>query len=104
VVSQINVAIVVCDSHNRIRLVNRLATALLKSSADELVGSAITGTRCWRNPRLTEPRLSICASRARRSLQITQHHYRHQGQVSRIVFIADLRQVLSDERLLRGNV
>jgi two-component system, NtrC family, nitrogen regulation sensor histidine kinase NtrY len=100
VVSQINVAIVVCDSHNRIRLVNRLATALLKSSADELLGVNITDTVLAQFLDSTEPRLvDLRFPGAEGRWQITQHHYRHQGQASRIVFIADLRQVLSDEEI-----
>jgi len=100
VVSQINVAIVVCDSRNHIRLVNRLAAALLKSTGDELVGVNISDTPLAQFLDSTEPRLvDLRFPGADGRWQITQHHYRHQGQVSRILFIADLRQVLSDEEI-----
>ena len=100
VVSQINVAIVVCDAHNRIRLVNQLAAALLKSSSAELLGVGITDTVLAQFLDSTEPRLvDLRFPGAEGRWQISQHHYRHQGQASRILFIADLRQVLSDEEI-----
>jgi two-component system nitrogen regulation sensor histidine kinase NtrY len=100
VVSQINVAIVVCDSRNQIRLVNQLAAALLKSSAAELLGVSITDTVLAQFLDSTEPRLvDLRFPGAEGRWQITQHHYRQQGQASRILFIADLRQVLSDEEI-----
>jgi nitrogen fixation/metabolism regulation signal transduction histidine kinase len=100
VVSQINVAIVVCDSRNRIRLVNQLAAALLKSSSAELLGVSITDTVLAQFLDSTEPRLvDFRFPGAEGRWQITQHHYRHQGQASRMLFIADLRQVLSDEEI-----
>jgi nitrogen fixation/metabolism regulation signal transduction histidine kinase len=100
VVSQINVAIVVCDSRNQIRLVNQLAAALLKSSSADLLGVSITDTALAQFLDSSEPRLvDFRFPGAEGRWQITQHHYRHQGQASRILFIADLRQVLSDEEI-----
>jgi two-component system, NtrC family, nitrogen regulation sensor histidine kinase NtrY len=100
VVSQINVAIVVCDSHDRIRLVNQLAGALLKSSSEELLGASIADTALAPFLGTTEPRLiDHRFPGAEGRWQITQQHYRHQGQVSRILFIADLRQVLAEEEI-----
>jgi two-component system, NtrC family, nitrogen regulation sensor histidine kinase NtrY len=100
VVSQINVAIVVCDAYEQIRLVNQLAATLLKSSSAELLGVKITDTVLAQFLDSTEPRLvDLRFPGAEGRWQIRQHHYRHQGQASRILFIADLRQVLSDEEI-----
>ncbi len=98
VVSQINVAIVVCDGQDRIRLVNRLAAALLRSSADELTGAEFGATPLAQLPASPEPQLiDFRFPGAEGRWQVSQHHYRHQGRESRILFIADLKQVLSDE-------
>lgn len=100
VVSRINVAIVVCDSADRIRLVNQLAVTLLKCSAESLVGAAFADTALAKLPLSDQPRLiDFTFPGADGRWQITQQHYRHHGRPSRIVFIADLKQVLSDEEI-----
>lgn len=98
VVSQINVAIVVCDSRDRIRLVNRLAEVLLKSSAEQLIGVDFSATALAQVPVASEPKLlDFRFPGAEGRWQVSQHFYRHQGKASRILFIADLKQALSDE-------
>jgi len=100
VVSQINVAIIVCDSHDRIRLVNRLAGVLLRSSAEKLIGVDFAATVLAQVPVATEPRvLDFRFPGAEGRWQVSQHFYRHQGRASRLLFIADLKQVLSDEEI-----
>ncbi len=100
VVSQINVAIIVCDAQDRIRLVNRLAVALLKSSAEELIGVDFAATVLAQVPVASEPQLlDLRFPGAEGRWQVSQHFYRHQGKASRILFIADLKQVLSDEEI-----
>lgn len=97
-VSQINVAIIVCDADDRIRLVNRLAAGLLKTPAEELIGVDFASTVLAQVPVASEPRLlDFRFPGAEGRWQVSQHHYRHQGRESRILFIADLKQALSDE-------
>ncbi|HEX7153201.1 MAG TPA: ATP-binding protein [Thermoanaerobaculia bacterium] len=100
VVSQINVAIIVFDWRDNIRLVNQLATALLQSSAEELIGVNSADTVLAQLPASTEPVLvDFRFPGAEGRWQIRQNSYRHEGQESRILFIADLKQVLSDEEI-----
>lgn len=100
VVSQINVAIVVCDSGDRIRLVNRLAVVLLKSPAEKLMGVDFASTVLAQLPLAPEPRVvDFRFPGAEGRWQVSQHYYRHHGRASRILFIADLKQVLSDEEI-----
>ena len=100
VVSQINVAIIVCDSRDRIRLVNRLAAVLLKSPAEDLIGVDFAGTALAQVPLTSEPKLlDFRFPGAEGRWQVSQHEYRHEGRPSRIVFIADLKQALSDEQI-----
>lgn len=100
VVSQINVAIIVFDARDRIRLVNLLAAALLKSSAEKLLGVSCADTVLAQLPLAEQPRLvNFRFPGGEGRWQIRQHYYRHQGEASRIVFIADLKQVLSDEEV-----
>jgi two-component system, NtrC family, nitrogen regulation sensor histidine kinase NtrY len=100
VVGQINVAIIVFDSRDKIRLVNQLATKLLQSSAEELTGVSCADTVIGQLPVSTEPVLiDFRFPGAEGRWQIRQHYYRHEGQESRIVFIADLKQVLFDEEI-----
>jgi nitrogen fixation/metabolism regulation signal transduction histidine kinase len=94
------VAIIVCDSHDKIRLVNLLASTLLKSSTDELIGIDFAATTLAEIPLAAEPRLvdhRFPGGEGR--WQVSQQHYRHQGKPSRIIFIADLKQVLSEEEI-----
>lgn len=100
VVSQINVAIIVFDAHDAIRLVNPLAGVLLKASPDDLIGVRSSDTALALLPISTEPTLvDFRFPGAEGRWQVRQHYYRHQGQASRILFIADLKQVLSDEEI-----
>ena len=100
VVSQINVAIVVFDSREQIRLVNQLAATLLQSSPDKLIGVNCADTALAQLPVSEEPKLvDFRFPGAEGRWQVRQHYYRHQGQESRILFVADLKQVLSDEEI-----
>lgn len=100
VVSQINVAIIVFDSQDEIRLVNPVANALLQSSTEKLIGMKHADTVLAQLPASSEPKLvDFRFPGAEGRWQIMQHYYRHQGEESRIVFIADLKQVLSDEEI-----
>lgn len=101
VVSQIGVAIVVCDSHDRIRLVNPPAAKLLRSTEADLMGvdfarTALADVPLSAGPRVLDFRFPGAESR----WQVGQQWYRHQGKPSRIVFIVDLRQVLAEEEIL----
>lgn len=100
VVDHIDVAIVVCDSRDRVRLVNLRATVLLKVSAEELIGVDLSATALAGVPFAAEPRLldyHFPAGEGR--WQVSQQQYRHRGQPSRILFITDLQQVLSEEEI-----
>lgn len=98
VVGQINVAIFVFDSQDRIRLANEPAGALLKSSASELAGVKLADTVLAQLPVAPEPKLvDFRFPGGEGRWQIRERRYRHQGRESRIVFIADLKQVLADE-------
>jgi two-component system nitrogen regulation sensor histidine kinase NtrY len=100
IVSQINVAIIVFDPRDRIRLVNQLASALLKAPADKLVGMDRAQTALAQLPVSAEPKLvHFRFPGAAGRWQVSQHYYRHQGEASHIVFIADLKQVLLDEEI-----
>jgi nitrogen fixation/metabolism regulation signal transduction histidine kinase len=80
--------------------VNLLASTLLKSSTDELIGIDFAATTLAEIPLAAEPRLvdhRFPGGEGR--WQVSQQHYRHQGKPSRIIFIADLKQVLSEEEI-----
>lgn len=101
VVNQISVAIVVCDAYDRIRLVNPLAAKLLQSSADALMGIDFASTALAAIPFSAEPRvLDFRFPSAESRWQVSQQSYRHQGKPSRIIFIADLKQVLVGEEIV----
>jgi two-component system, NtrC family, nitrogen regulation sensor histidine kinase NtrY len=100
VVNQISVAIVVCDSRDRIRLANVLAGTLLQSSPQELIGVEFSSTALAEIPLAPEPKLldhRFPGGEGR--WQVSQQYYRHQGRPSRIIFITDLKQVLSEEEI-----
>ncbi|TXH64670.1 MAG: PAS domain-containing protein [Lysobacteraceae bacterium] len=100
VVSQINVAIVVCDSRDRVRLVNQRACRLLGASAESLIGLEFAQTALATVPLLAEPRLlNHSFPGGEGPWQVSQQQYRHLGKPSRIVFVTDLKQVLSDEEI-----
>jgi nitrogen fixation/metabolism regulation signal transduction histidine kinase len=105
VVNQINVAIVACDSDGYITLANRLACKLLNKKADFLINVALNDTALAEIPfekfskdkdsQLLEHRFPGADGR----WQIHQSYYRHQGKPGRILFITDLKQVLSEEEI-----
>lgn len=100
VVNQIGVAIVVCDSHDRIRLGNALAGKLLKASPKELIGVEFASTALAEISLAAEPKLldhQFPGGMGR--WQVSQQYYRHRGKPSRIVFVTDLKQVLSEEEI-----
>jgi two-component system, NtrC family, nitrogen regulation sensor histidine kinase NtrY len=100
VVSQINVAIVVCDSRESIRLANQRACKLLGADAESLIGLEFAATALADIPFGSESRLlnhRFPGGEGR--WQVSQQHYRHLGKPSRIIFITDLKQVLSDEEI-----
>lgn len=100
VVSQIGVAIVVCDSFDRIRLANRLAGKLLKAAPNELTGVDFASTALAGIPLSAEPKLldySFPGGKGR--WQMSQQYYRHLGKPSRLIFVTDLKQVLSEEEI-----
>lgn len=100
VFGQINVAIIVFDAHDRIRLANRLAASLFRTPADELIGMNYADTPFADLQLSTDPQLmDFRFPGAEGRWQIRQHSYRHMGQASRMVFIADLKQVLADEEI-----
>lgn len=98
IVNQINVAIVACDVDDRISLVNKLASKLLRQSADSLIGSDLSSTPFSQLPLDKDSQLLDYAfPGADGRWQINQQHYRHHGKPGRILFITDLKQVLSEE-------
>ena len=105
VVNQINVAIIACDSDGYISLANRLACKLLNKKAEFLINVALSDTALNEipldkfdkntNSQLLEHRFPGAEGR----WQIHQSYYRHQGKPGRILFITDLKQVLSEEEI-----
>ena len=105
VVNQINVAIVACDSDGYITLANRLTCKLLNKKPEFLLNVALQDTALNDLPldkldkgeqsQLLEHRFPGADGR----WQIHQSYYRHQGKPGRILFITDLKQVLSVEEI-----
>ena len=100
VISQINVAIIVCDSRDKILLANLRAFKLLGSPPEAVIGVEFANTplaeiRFENRPRLLSHRFPGGEGR----WQVSQQHYRHQGKPSRIVFITDLQHILSNEEV-----
>ncbi|MDO9318455.1 MAG: ATP-binding protein [Gammaproteobacteria bacterium] len=100
IVNKINVAIVACDSNDNIHLANRLVCKLLNMSSDELIGlpisrTALVGILNEKGSRLVDYEFPGASGR----WQINEQHYRHQGKPGRIIFITDLKQVLSEEEI-----
>jgi len=100
IVNQINVAIIACDSDDKIRMVNRLTTQLLQLSATELIGLDLEKTPLSdvlkkTGSRLVDHEFPGAAGR----WQINVQHYRHEGKPGKIVFITDLKQVLGEEEI-----
>ncbi|GAB1265432.1 sensor histidine kinase [Aurantivibrio infirmus] len=98
VVNQINVAIIACDANDCISLVNELASKLLKRKAEFLLGVELADTSLAALPLDKDSQLldhSFPGADGR--WQITQQYYRQHGKPGRIIFITDLKQVLSEE-------
>lgn len=98
IVNQIDVAIVVFGPDRRVRLANRRARILLKT--EDLVGqdraaTALSTLAASSQPKLIDFRFPGAEGR----WQIVEHSYRHQGQEGRVLFIADLQQVLVEEEI-----
>lgn len=101
VVGQIGVAIVVCDDHDRIRLVNPLAAKLLATPADDLVGADFAATTLAAVPFADEPHVvDFRFPGAESRWQVSQQFYRYRGRPSRIAFIVDLRLALAEDEIL----
>ncbi|MCG8414575.1 MAG: ATP-binding protein [Pseudomonadales bacterium] len=100
IVNQINVAIVACDDEDNIRLVNRLASKLLDVKPDEIIGkpfndtalSAVVGEQ---GSKLVDHDFPGSAGR----WQINVQAYRYQAKPGKVIFITDLKQVLSEEEI-----
>lgn len=100
IVNQINVAIVACDSEGNIRLANRLAKKLLDKPSEKLVDKKLQDT-------VLQGLLNVDGSQlvdfefpgASGRWQVDQQQYRHHGKPGKIIFITDLKQVLSEEEI-----
>ncbi|PCI76728.1 MAG: PAS domain-containing sensor histidine kinase [SAR86 cluster bacterium] len=100
IVNQINVAIVACDNEGNIRLANRLAKKLLDKPSEKLVDKKLQDT-------VLQGLLSEDGSQlidfefpgATGRWQVNQQQYRHHGKPGKIIFITDLKQVLSEEEI-----
>lgn len=100
ILSQIDVAIIVFDARDRIRLANETACALLKTSQTDLCGTARADTVLASLPPSAESGLiDFRFPGGTGRWQVREHQYRHQGEASRILFIADLDRVLSDHEI-----
>ena len=115
VVNHINVAIIACDSEGYITLVNRLACKLLDKKSEFLINVALSDTALNQLPldfleEGSHPNQSRSKEHKSQLLehvfpgaegrwQINQSFYRHQGKPGRIIFITDLKQVLSEEEI-----
>ncbi len=100
IVNQINVAIVACDDKDNIRLVNRLASKLLDVKPDELISKPFNETALAdvvdeEGSKLIDHDFPGSAGR----WQVNVQPYRYQGKPGKIVFITDLKQVLSEEEI-----
>lgn len=101
VVDEIGVAIFVFDPRDDIRLVNRFGCTLLNASTDELVGTHLAASALAELPAATEPQLiDFRFPGAEGRWQVRQHFYHQQGRKSRILFIADMKQILSHQETL----
>lgn len=100
IVNQINVAIVACDSEGNIRLANRLAKKLLDKPSEKLVDkklqdTVLQGLLSEDGSQLIDFEFPGAAGR----WQVDQQQYRHHGRPGKIIFITDLKQVLSEEEI-----
>lgn len=105
VVNQINVAIIACDADDCIRLVNKLASKLLNKSPQFLLGVELRDTELKNLPldamdeKKESQLIDYIFPGAEGRWQINQQFYRDQGRPGRIIFITDLKQVLSEEEV-----
>ncbi|MEH6586266.1 MAG: ATP-binding protein [Halioglobus sp.] len=100
VMDQIKVSIIVLDSNDRIQLLNKSALALLKLDAEiapgqQLTDSPLTGIPLDIDDQLIDHNFPGASGR----WQIQQQAYREQGRPGKIIYITDLKQVLSQEEL-----
>ena len=100
IMDQIKVSIIVLDSKDRIQLLNKSALALLKLDADIAPGklltdSPLTGIPLGMDDQLIDHNFPGASGR----WQIQQQAYREQGRPGKIIYITDLKQVLSQEEL-----
>lgn len=100
IINQINVAIVACDSEGNVRLANRLAKKLLEEPTQLITGKALSDTPLRQvlsedGSRLIDHDFPGASGR----WQINQQQYRHHGKPGKIIFITDLKQVLSEEEV-----
>jgi len=100
IVNQINVAIVACDNDGNIRLANRLAKKLLDEPSEKLVDkklqdTVLQGLLSEDGSQLIDFEFPGAAGR----WQVNQQQYRHHGKPGKIIFITDLKQVLSEEEI-----
>lgn len=101
IVNQINVAIVACDDKDNIRLANRLASKLLDTSIEKLIGqkfqqTALADVVSGEGSKLIDHEFPGSDGR----WQINVQQYRHQGKPGKVIFITDLKQVLSEEEII----
>lgn len=100
VVDQIGVAILVFDAAERLRLVNPLGFKLLGLAAKSEHGIAYADTPFAHMELSAEPGLFDCRfAGGDGRWQISSQSYRQRGRPARIVFVADVGQVLADEEI-----
>ena len=100
IMDQIRVSIIVLDSNNCIQLLNKSALALLKLDAAIATGLQLSDSPLADLPLDTEEQLIDHAfPGANGRWQIQQQEYREQGRPGKIIYITDLKQVLSQEEL-----
>lgn len=100
VVDQIDVAIVVFGASGQLRLVNPSGAKLLGVDASKLAALSYDETPFPRmdlgaEGRVVDYRFATAEGRWR----ISEQNYRQQGRPARIVFVADVQQVLADEEI-----
>ncbi|URL59703.1 PAS domain-containing sensor histidine kinase [Luteibacter flocculans] len=101
VVDQIDVAILVFGASGRLRLANPVAARLLGMPAGDTVAdlayddTPFAGMTLGGDPRIVDYRFPGGDGRWR----ITEQTYRQQGRPARIVFVADVQQVLATEEI-----
>ncbi|MEH6592742.1 MAG: ATP-binding protein [Halioglobus sp.] len=98
IISQINVAILAFDSEQKIRLVNPQAARLLDLPAQSLIDQSFADTAFSQLAYSTEPSLlDFRFPGAEGRWQIVWQEYRYRGRPGKLLFITDLKQVLSEE-------